>query len=211
MDWHKNSEEPPAWINMSVTRLPLDNKMLRQAAAALAPAYLRIGGSEGDVAVYDVPQYNSTCVSMNQTDPDMCLSMDRWEQVVQFAADTGLQLVFGLNAIWGRSDHDQKKPLDLTNIGALLRYTAERKLRVHGFELGNEKPGIPADIYASDYKALRKLIDNLWPQSEDRPLLIGNDCNSDPKMLEQFLPQVADVLLHLRADPVEHLRFCSSG
>ncbi len=62
---------------------------------------LRIGGSEGDVLCYDVPSFNSTCKDMNQTDPLMCLSMDRFEALSKFASDLGLKLVFGLNAVWG--------------------------------------------------------------------------------------------------------------
>lgn len=49
---------------------------------------------------YDVPEYNSTCAQMNQTDPMMCLQMSKYTELVQFASTTGLKLVFGLNAVW---------------------------------------------------------------------------------------------------------------
>ena len=68
---------------------------------AMSSSVLRIGGSEGDVLCYDVPDFNSTCADMNQTDPLMCLPMKRYEQLLQFASDTGLNLVFGLNAVYG--------------------------------------------------------------------------------------------------------------
>ena len=103
-DWHKNSEEPPAWVNMSAILLDLKNPLLVQAATALAPGHLRIGGSEGDVLVYDVPTKNSTCLSRGVNDTLMCLTMDRWKELVGFADQTGVQLVFGLNAMNGRKD-----------------------------------------------------------------------------------------------------------
>ena len=82
--------------------IDLQHPLLRAAAKAMSPAVLRIGGSEGDVVCYDVPSHNSTCASMGQTDPAMCLSMERFEALGRFAADCGLGLVFGLNAVWGR-------------------------------------------------------------------------------------------------------------
>lgn len=110
---------------------------------------LRIGGSEGDVLCYDVPQFNSTCADMNQTDPAMCLPMSRLEELCEFASNTGLSMAFGLNAVWGRKDHDLNNPLDFTNIEALLAYVASsEKLDVFGFELGNEKCGPPPAILA---------------------------------------------------------------
>ena len=92
---------------------------------------------------YDVPSFNSTCASMNQTDPLMCLSMERYQELIAFASSTGIKFVFGLNAVWGREMHDLSKPLGLTNIDALLAYTAAHTLPVYGFELGNEKCGPP--------------------------------------------------------------------
>ena len=65
---------------------------------------------------------------------------------------------------------------------------------MHGWELGNELPQIPADVLAADYQHLRKLVDALWPDAAQRPLLIGNDLNSNAAYLRAFLPQVAGVL-----------------
>ena len=58
---------------MSAMKLDLGNPRLLAAAKALSPgAALRVGGPEGDVVCYDVPEFNSTCASMNQTDPSAC-------------------------------------------------------------------------------------------------------------------------------------------
>lgn len=59
-------------VNASALIIDLNNSLLRAAATALSPAILRIGGSEGDVMCYDVPEYNSTCADMNQMDPLVC-------------------------------------------------------------------------------------------------------------------------------------------
>eukprot|EP00041_Stephanoeca_diplocostata_P038509 m.1520979 g.1520979 ORF g.1520979 m.1520979 type:complete len:586 (-) comp25229_c0_seq4:3871-5628(-) len=194
LDWHKNEEEWPVWVNASALILDLDNPLLRATATALSPAMLRIGGSEGDVLCYDVPEYNSTCADMNQTDPAMCLNMARFLELGKFAASTGNKIAFGLNAIWGRPNQDIAKPLDLSNIRALLTFAAKNDMPIYGWELGNEKPKIPAEVMAQDYHNLKKLIVELWPDVNNRPKLIGNDCNANPGYLNSWLPLVADVL-----------------
>eukprot|EP01065_Artemidia_motanka_P048139 TRINITY_DN769_c8_g1_i1.p1 TRINITY_DN769_c8_g1~~TRINITY_DN769_c8_g1_i1.p1 ORF type:complete len:472 (+),score=125.58 TRINITY_DN769_c8_g1_i1:92-1507(+) len=191
-DWHENKEETPAWINMSAQLIDLNNPLLLQAARALAPAHLRIGGSEGDVVVYDVPEYNSTCSSMNMTDPMFCLKMSRWEELVAFCQKTGLRMVFGLDAMAGRDGNTGQLPL--TNIEAFLRYTAQKRLPVFGWELGNEKPDVPAAVMAKDYHGVKAIIEKHWPDSADRPKLIGCDQNVNVKYIDEWLPLVADVL-----------------
>eukprot|EP00658_Telonema_sp_P-2_P001123 TRINITY_DN10428_c0_g1_i1.p1 TRINITY_DN10428_c0_g1~~TRINITY_DN10428_c0_g1_i1.p1 ORF type:complete len:542 (+),score=120.28 TRINITY_DN10428_c0_g1_i1:238-1863(+) len=193
-DWHENNEEYPYWVNSSALKIDLDAPLLRAAASAMSPAVLRVGGSEGDVLCYDVAEFGSSCASMNQTDPNMCLTMPRYEQLVGFAKETGLKLVFGLNAIWGRPGHNTSLPLSMKNIRALLAYTAKHGLSVYGFELGNEEPTISPAVMAADYHALHQLLTEYWPSKEGRPLLIGNDCNTDPKYLDQFLPLVSGIL-----------------
>ena len=167
----------------------------RTAARAMSPARLRIGGSEGDVLCYDVPSFNSTCASMHQNDTSMCLLMPRFEALAKFATDSGLDLVFGLNAMWGRVNHDEKEPLDFTNIAALLRYAAAHDVVLWGLELGNEKCGPPVEVFAADYKKLQSLLKEIWPEVTKRPKLIGNDCNTNPKYLAQWLPLLNDSVL----------------
>ena len=82
----------------------------------------------------------------------------------------------------------------MTNINALLAYTAAHNIHVYGFELGNEKCGPPPALFANDYHALHELLVKYWPDRSTRPLLIGNDCNTNPSYLTSFLPLVADIL-----------------
>lgn len=87
---------------------------LTQLAAALAPGYLRLGGTAADSLVYDDPsagQWN--------------LSAERWAEATDFARRAGLSLFFTLN---------ERQP-ELALIG-----TADVAL----WELGNEINGWPA-------------------------------------------------------------------
>ena len=54
-----------------------------------------------------------------------------------------------------------------------MRYAAEKGVPLHGVELGNEKCGPPPALFAADYKALQKLLSEIWPDAHTRPLLIG--------------------------------------
>ena len=107
--------------------IDLTSPNLRAAVAALAPATLRVGGSEGDKIVYDVagdhcgPQSGAP----QPVDPAFCLSMERWRELVGFAAETGVSIVFGLNAMTFRAN--VSSPLVLRNIDALLEYTARQE------------------------------------------------------------------------------------
>jgi len=226
-DWHTKDEEPPAWINMSAMILDLENPMLRSMARAMSPARLRIGGSEGDVVAYHVPSRNSTCESMGmKRSSPFCLSMGRFEELGNFAKELGLSLVFGLNAMAGREGGGAMKALDLTNIEALLTYAKEHGIPLYGVELGNELcKKISPSLYAADYRHLKSLLGNIWPQESEgeRPLLIGNDCNIWPpgskserlgndtttkaSYLEEWLPLLNDAVL----DVITYHRYVGYG
>ena len=96
LDWHKNSEEPPAWSrNTSANDVDLQSPSLRAAAAALSPANLRVGGTEGDHIVYDIAGdgCGPSTGAPQPVDPAFCFSMTRWRELVTFAVDCGLSLV----------------------------------------------------------------------------------------------------------------------
>ena len=54
LDWHPPDEGPTWGENASVVTIDLQNPRLKKLAKAMSPAFLRIGGSEGDDAVYDI-------------------------------------------------------------------------------------------------------------------------------------------------------------
>ncbi|EDQ88010.1 uncharacterized protein MONBRDRAFT_26729 [Monosiga brevicollis MX1] len=190
-DWHTASEGA-SWVNASVLNIDFENPRLRALARAMAPAYLRIGGSEGDLASYLVNTQAppSDCAAM----PEFCLTMPRWRQLIEFCQDTGLRLVFGLNICAGRNNtgalpcQDPNAPWNGTNTFELLQYTAQNNLTVAGFELGNEKQGVLSPQLAADaFIQTRAWINQLWPNATTRPKLVGPDLNPRADWLRAFL------------------------
>eukprot|EP00658_Telonema_sp_P-2_P084039 TRINITY_DN9229_c0_g1_i1.p1 TRINITY_DN9229_c0_g1~~TRINITY_DN9229_c0_g1_i1.p1 ORF type:complete len:360 (-),score=67.19 TRINITY_DN9229_c0_g1_i1:525-1604(-) len=89
---------------------------------------------------------------------------------------------------------------DHSNSEALLRWSAAHGVPVGGVEMGNEKEELldPTD-YAGDVLYMRKLLDELWDDPEDRPLLIGPDENPRPDWLLAYLQaggNVSDVITY---------------
>jgi len=50
-------------------------------------------------------------------------------------------------------------------------------------------------VFAQDYRNLQSLLKELWSDESKRPKLIGNDCNTNPKYLAQWLPLLNDNVL----------------
>merc|ERR1712166_1032583 len=75
-DWHPPDEGPTWGQNASVLTIDLQNPRLRALSKAMSPAVLRIGGSEGDDAVYDI---DSACRrsrgGSGVPDPAYCMTM----------------------------------------------------------------------------------------------------------------------------------------
>lgn len=210
LDWHPSNEGPTWGQNASVVTLDLQSSRLRKLAAGLSPAYLRVGGSEGDQAVYDIDGACSRSAGGSGVPhPAFCLTEPRWEELLGFANNTGLGVVFGLNVMYGRNcsirnepqpacdsftDYGTCSPWDPSNAFALMELTAARGLPVAGFEVGNEKEHqlTPQD-YASCMQAVRQKIDELWPAGS-RPLLVGPDENPRADWLHQMLRAGGDVV-----------------
>eukprot|EP01006_Ploeotia_vitrea_P044030 TRINITY_DN66798_c9_g1_i1.p1 TRINITY_DN66798_c9_g1~~TRINITY_DN66798_c9_g1_i1.p1 ORF type:complete len:503 (-),score=50.25 TRINITY_DN66798_c9_g1_i1:891-2186(-) len=180
--------------------LVLNFTKLEYLASQLAPSILRIGGSEEDIAVYDVGSYipvvprkdgNSTCPGL------FCLKMKRWKEIHDFCKKAGCKTAFGLNAMVGKGglgpNRNPEKKWDSCNAEALLQYTKDNALddTVYGWELGNElQHDLTAAEEAAEYKILRGIINKIWASTKpaDRPKIIGPDMNPDPHWLAQFLP-----------------------
>jgi heparanase 1 len=119
-----------------VPPVDLGRERLRDLAQALAPAYLRIGGTEADRIYY--------AVGDNGAEPpppgyDLVLSSARWAELVDFAKSVGLDLFFTLNA--GPSTRDEKGRWTTENAERLLRHASSRGDQIAALELGNEING----------------------------------------------------------------------
>lgn len=102
-------------------------------ARGLAPAYLRIGGSESDKAYYDL---SGAAISSLPPGFQSVLTAQEWDGVNDFARRNGLQVVFTLNA--GPATRKGDESWDGANAGELMRYTARHGYPVALWELGNE-------------------------------------------------------------------------
>lgn len=221
--WRRDDPKDGARFgNASALRLGLLSPRLRNLAAASAPAVLRIGGSPEDSLGYGFDGHCASepasaaaggyyCSRVRPTLYD-CLTIDRWQQLNEFADGAGLRLVFGLNACLGRASRDSA--VDIGSLRRLLLETRRRGMAPFGFELGNELDGVysgsdgvdPAAL-ARDFAALAKTIASIWaadPKSL-RPRLLGPDIAAFtggtvlPGYFEQFLaalPPPASATLH---------------
>ena len=143
-DWNLNGTKNDAWTDASFGwTLDLQNPRLRALAKALSPANLRIGGSDADSAVYSEAFPGGTACPPDVIAKHVCLTPSRWDEVVEFANDTGLRIAFTLNMMAGRCGkpscgHTGSGPWDPSNAKALLTYTAKKHpdFSQHGFELG---------------------------------------------------------------------------
>lgn len=109
-----------------------------------------------------------------------CLSLERWTALLNFAADTGLNVAFGLNACNGRLKRDG--PIDFTNIQLLLNATAslpDKALSaLYAFEFGNEilSFGTTGAQWALDANELAHRINTTFALAQKPvPILVGPD------------------------------------
>ena len=182
-DWwrHNQPHNGPRWEHAGMLTLDLTNTRLRNLVKALSPAIWRIGGSPEDSVVYVVgnpPECNTTEKikdSYNYPGP-ICLTMERWGEILDFVNYTGVKLAFGLNGLYQRHHHDMN--FNSTNAKSFLSYTASKfPSAVYAFELSNEDNSgqADADKLAEDYGTIRKYLDDYWVSQHNRPLLFGPD------------------------------------
>lgn len=174
---------------------------LRTLAAGLAPAYLRIGGSEADKLLYhmgDDPPGEAP-------EPyHFVLTRDQWDGVADFADAVGFDLFFTLNAGPGSRDPDGAWTPE--NAQALVDYSATRGIDVAVWELGNELNGyllvhgpdgaVSGTQYAADLLAVRDLLDEVGVGGR----IAGPSCAFWPEFgemvpfMEEFMAAGGDAL-----------------
>ena len=110
-------------------------------AKGLAPAYLRLGGTDEDYLIFS-PFGDKTTKRTTLRDPvgdvhiNFTMSGSQWDAVNQFVNTVGWKLVFGLNEAmrdpWPHGEWDS------TNAELLIDYTMKKGYQI-AWELGNGK------------------------------------------------------------------------
>ena len=136
---------------------------------ALAPAYLRIGGSESDKIYYDLASNGPA--SAPPAGYQSVLTRAEWDAANAFAGRNQLKLVFTLNA--GPGSRQAGKAWDGSNSAALLKYSAGQGYPVDSWELGNEMNlfwfvhGLDQQVstaqYSQDLGRARELVQKYTP------------------------------------------------
>jgi hypothetical protein len=132
---------------------------------ALAPAYLRIGGSEADKVYYDLGAGSGAYLTVPEGHESV-FTRGQWDAVHAFAAGNDLDVVCTLNA--GPAARDRAGRWQGDNAAELLAYTARQGYPVAVWELGNEVNiffavhGLSAQVsveqYAQDTEVARRLV-----------------------------------------------------
>ncbi|KAK9279076.1 hypothetical protein L1049_012751 [Liquidambar formosana] len=177
-----------SWGSASLLNLDLSNPILLNAIKAFSPLKIRMGGTLQDKVIYEIQGDQQSCSQFVKDSSKMfgfskgCLPMSRWDELNKFFQKSGAVLIFGLNALNGRtisSDSSASGAWNSSNAEALIRYTINKGYTIHGWELGNELSGngvgarVAPDQYASDVISLHSIVQNIYAGFEDKPLVIG--------------------------------------
>ena len=144
-------------------------------ARALAPAYLRVGGTEADHVFYALDGEHGAGPEARALPPGYELALDgkTWDALNTFTSAAGLDLFFTLNA--GPGPRARGEAWRTDNAEALLRHARDAGQHVSVFELGNEVNGywfihglrnrVDGAQYAADMRALHTLVDRYFPDA----------------------------------------------
>lgn len=162
-------ETPSPNLPMGATpKTPYDfsRPQLQNLAAALAPAYLRVGGTDADLTLYDLDD-----VPAPGPRGAWRLQRKQWDALNAFALKVGYRIMFTLNAgALARDEHGRWNP---DNARALMVDARQRQYPVDVWELGNEVNAYPllhrhwlsAKSYVDDLQVARWLIDDVHPHA----------------------------------------------
>ncbi len=164
--------------------LDLDDPLLRSYARALAPAVLRIGGTEADRVWYRLGR--KAARSFGFDDPDAAfpdpqarrheLVIDKrlWKKLHDFLSASSFSFLFTVSA--GPADRDGDGAWIDANARKLIAYSVKKGLPVAAWELGNEVNGFPfihgwkhrvsPARYARDFIRFAELVKFLDPKAK---------------------------------------------
>ncbi|MBW1831541.1 MAG: hypothetical protein JRG93_09020 [Deltaproteobacteria bacterium] len=136
---------------------------LRALAAELAPAFLRIGGSDADRLLYDMGE-NPVAEEDLPEGFEFVLTADQVDGIFEFAEALGFDVMFTLSAGPGVRDEQGDWTPDMAR--QLLEYVSSNEYEVTLWELGNEWDrfpiilGVPAtpEMAVREFAAVRTLL-----------------------------------------------------
>jgi heparanase 1 len=162
VEWSSGTVQAPVF--------DFDRPKLNLLTEALAPAYLRIGGSEADKVFYDLEAGPGAGPAIPEG-YESVFTRGQWDAVHAFASRNDLELVCTLNA--GPAARDRTSRWQDDNAAELMAYSARQGYPVAVWELGNEVNvffsvhGLAAQVsveqYAQDLEAVRQLVDRYTP------------------------------------------------
>ncbi|GLT77136.1 hypothetical protein SLA2020_487480 [Shorea laevis] len=199
-----------SWGKASLLNLDLENPILLNAVKAFSPLKIRLGGTLQDRVIYETKGDGKPCTS-SVTDSSQllgfsqgCLPMSRWDELNVFFRKAGALVVFGLNALNGRTVGPNGNAVgawNSSNAESLLRYTVNNGFKIHGWELGNELCGsnsigafVAPDQYASDVETLHNLVQTIYKGFEVKPLVIAPGGFLDINWFTEFIKKAPNSL-----------------
>ncbi|XP_062078209.1 heparanase-like protein 3 [Humulus lupulus] len=217
MDWwppEKCDYGTCSWGHASLLNLDLSNKIFLNAIKAFSPLKIRLGGTLQDKVIYDTEDNKQPCTQFTKNTSELfgftngCLPMSRWDELSTFFKSAGAEIIFGLNALTGRTiQHDGSAAgaWDSSNAESFIRYTAKKNYSIYGWELGNELCGsgvgtrVAAAQYASDTIALKNIVQNVYQGSDSKPLTVAPGGFFDANWFKEFFNKTSkslDVVTH---------------
>ncbi|CAN1828443.1 Heparanase-like protein 3 [Linum perenne] len=182
---------------------------------AFSPLKIRLGGTLQDKVTYETrgqpchPTFRNASSELFGFSHG-CLPMSRWDELNTFFRKSGAAIVFGLNALNGKtiaSNGSAEGAWNSSNAEALIRYTVNRGFTVLGWELGNELSGsgigtsVAPDQYATDVANLHSIVQKVYAGfRKNKPLVIAPGGFYDANWLTEFVKRTPrssiDVVSH---------------
>ncbi|KAK9060694.1 hypothetical protein SSX86_021400 [Deinandra increscens subsp. villosa] len=217
MDWwppEKCDYGTCSWGHASLLNVDLNNIIFQNAIKAFSKLKIRLGGTLQDKVVYQTENSHKPCISFSQNTSELfgftegCLPLSRWDQLSNFFKETGAEVIFGLNALAGKTlqaNASSTGPWDSANAESLMRYTVKKNYTMYAWELGNELCGsgvgtrVTASQYAFDTLTLKNIVEEIYSGIEPKPRIIAPGGFFDADWFKEFIgktPETVDVITH---------------
>lgn len=157
--------------------LNLSSPQFQYMGQQLAPAVLRIGGSEADYTYYFTDTETGECGDVPSG--YSCFTKADLEMLMDYVSATKAKLVFGLSAGYPKYPNQNTKQWNSSNAEVFLNYIVDNGYsdNFYGFELGNEiNKDVQVSFQIDAFKQLRSILQKIWKGTI--PQLLGPDPHS---------------------------------